>query len=432
MDENVAPNRYMKGKSVRICGRLESMSQREARKLVRESGGTFLPADDIETPADWLIVGEQKSVFNEMSASDTPPWLTQRVRKDIECGVTRLATEQQFLQLLFPPGAGEKELTSLYTLSMLAELLNLPVSEVRRWYVRGLIEPARVVRRLAYFDLEEFFSARRLASLAESGAKIQSVERKLNALKKLRPDSISLLRSADLVIRGRDVLLRTDGELVESTGQLVLDFEEFDRKNEEERLATSSELAPNLEDVPQHEDGVPSFDLEALEAWDRFLPSLSFEELDAKELRDEAQECETNEDWAKAEELYRNALFIVGANAEDAFALGRTLYRQRNLYGARERFSMALELDEDHFEARALLGAVLGELGETELAIAALKGAIETHERYADAHLHLARVWKRVGDDEKAREEYRLFLQNAQDPTDEQREEAENSNESCL
>ncbi|MGW8257237.1 MAG: O-linked GlcNAc transferase, partial [Thermoguttaceae bacterium] len=59
---------------------------------------------------------------------------------------------------------------------------------------------------------------------------------------------------------------------------------------------------------------------------------------------------------------------------------------------AKERYYMAIELDEDYVEARANLGCVLAETGQTDLAIAAFEGALRFHEDYADVHYHLART----------------------------------------
>jgi tetratricopeptide (TPR) repeat protein len=53
---------------------------------------------------------------------------------------------------------------------------------------------------------------------------------------------------------------------------------------------------------------------------------------------------------------------------------------------------MAIELDDAILEARANLGCVLADLGQTDLAIAAFEGALSLHADYADAHYHLARL----------------------------------------
>ena len=74
---------------------------------------------------------------------------------------------------------------------------------------------------------------------------------------------------------------------------------------------------------------------------------------------------------------------------------------------------MALELDEDYVEARANLGCLLLELGETDLAISAFAGALRSHEAYADVHYHLARTLDELNRREEAAAHWRRFVELA-------------------
>jgi tetratricopeptide (TPR) repeat protein len=85
------------------------------------------------------------------------------------------------------------------------------------------------------------------------------------------------------------------------------------------------------------------------------------------------------------------------------------------LHGARERYYVAIELDEDYVEARANLGCVLAELGQLDLAVAALQGALAFHPDYADAHYHLARILDALGRRGEADSHWRAFLDLAPD-----------------
>ncbi|MBI1903084.1 MAG: tetratricopeptide repeat protein [Planctomycetia bacterium] len=71
---------------------------------------------------------------------------------------------------------------------------------------------------------------------------------------------------------------------------------------------------------------------------------------------------------------------------------------------------MALEIDEEHIEARLNLGCVLAELGDRELAVAAFTGALRQHADYPDAHYHLARALAELGRPQEAAEHWRAFL----------------------
>ena len=105
-----------------------------------------------------------------------------------------------------------------------------------------------------------------------------------------------------------------------------------------------------------------------------------------------AAELEEDGQLAAAAEMYRAAMAAAGPKAEICFQVAELLYRLGDLGGARERYYMAIELDEDYVEARANLGCVLAETGQRELAVAAFEGRCGYHPDYADVHYHLART----------------------------------------
>jgi tetratricopeptide (TPR) repeat protein len=115
----------------------------------------------------------------------------------------------------------------------------------------------------------------------------------------------------------------------------------------------------------------------------------------------------------KAIEVYRALLFSGQCVADDHFSLAEMLYLQGDLAGARERYYMAIELDEDFVEARSNLGCVLVEEGQLELAEAAFRGALEYHCDYADAHFHLARLLDRMNHPQEAAQHWQQFLKLA-------------------
>ena len=105
----------------------------------------------------------------------------------------------------------------------------------------------------------------------------------------------------------------------------------------------------------------------------------------------------TPADLSEAADMYRAAMAAAGPDPEVCFQLAELLYRLGDLRAARERYYMAIELDEDYVEARANLGCVLAEMGQRELALAAFEGASRYHPDYADAHYHLARTLDELG-----------------------------------
>ncbi len=128
-----------------------------------------------------------------------------------------------------------------------------------------------------------------------------------------------------------------------------------------------------------------------------------------------AAELEDDGQWAAAAEMYRAAMAAGGPTAELCFQTAELLYRMEDLAGARERYYMALELDEEYVEARLSLGCVLIELGQNDLAEAAFRGALRYHPHFADGHYLLARLLDKRGATLEAERHWRAFLDLAPD-----------------
>jgi tetratricopeptide (TPR) repeat protein len=116
-----------------------------------------------------------------------------------------------------------------------------------------------------------------------------------------------------------------------------------------------------------------------------------------------------------AAEAYRTVLAASGPRADICFQLAELLYRLGDVTAARERYYMAIELDEDFVEARANLGCVLAETGQLDLAIAAFRGTLAFHPEYPDVHYHLARALDELEQADEARSHWQQFLQLAPD-----------------
>ena len=127
-------------------------------------------------------------------------------------------------------------------------------------------------------------------------------------------------------------------------------------------------------------------------------------------MRSVAAALEENGQLAEAADMLRAVMAATGPDPEACFQLAELLYRQGDLAGARERYYMAIELDEDYVEARANLGCVLAESGQRELAVAAFEGALRYHGGYADVHYLLARTLDEMGRRDEAEGHWRTFL----------------------
>jgi tetratricopeptide (TPR) repeat protein len=363
---------------IAFVGKLGSMNRREARDLVRRHNGTML--ERVDETVDLIVIGADVLPLGEKSEL-LDDWVIQ-ANAD---GRIRVINETQFWQEL---GMVEPELDigRLYTPAMLAGLLDLPLSTIRRWHRRGLITPTRQVNKLAYFDFQEVASARRIARLIASGATPQSIETKLSRLAGLYPNLQRPLSQLSVIVEGRNLLLRQGEGLIEPGGQMRIDFDslgivetEFDSSH-----------------VLSIETAAESFSLDQLATPDEFIRA--------------AIDFEDEDDSEAAIEVYRALSLAFGPSADTCFRIAELLYQQTDLPGARERYFMAVELDDSFVEARASLGCVLVEMGQTQLALAAFHGALEHHADYPDVHFHLARLLDEMDQPGQAEPHWQTFL----------------------
>ena len=367
------------GKRVCFAGRLGGVNRREAFQLVRDHQG--VPVES-PTDAELIVLGDEEFPLGDEEFSRTP------LGESAARGNVEIITETDFWNRL---GMVESQanVRRLYTPAMLAQLLRVPVSVVRRWHRRGLIVPVRMVHRLPYFDFQEVATAKRLAELLVAGASPAAIEKKLAQLSQLLPDIDRPLAQLSVIVEGRQILLRQGEGLIEPDGQMRLDFDADGGRDSSPRAGM--EATPHV--------------LQIHEAFANEGPDLDFDEMLTL-----AWESEDAGNYDDAIELYRAVLMSGGLNADVCFRIAELLYLRGDLTAARERYSMAVEVDEDFVEARANLGCVLAELGETELAIAAFRGAIKYHSDYPDAHYHLGRLLDDNNVPTEAAEHWQIFL----------------------
>ncbi len=203
---------------VTLVGKLAGMSRRDAQQLIRAQGA--IVAETLDATVDLVVVGENEL----LSADGIIDGLFDDVqRRRAESGQLEIITETELWQRLGLVDQ-EQSVQRLYTPAMLADLLGVPVAVIRRWHRRGLIVPAREVRRLAYFDFQEVATARRLAELLSTGISPAALERKLADLARLVPGVQRPLAQLSVIVEGKQFLLRQGDGLVDSKGQLRFDF----------------------------------------------------------------------------------------------------------------------------------------------------------------------------------------------------------------
>jgi tetratricopeptide (TPR) repeat protein len=298
------------------------------------------------------------------------------------------------------PAESRHDVERFYTPAMLAEVLGVPLTVVRRWHRRGLIVPVQEVRRLLYFDFQEVAVAQRLAQLFRAGVSPQNIEKKVADLARLLPGVDRPILQPSVIVQGESLLVRQGDGLAEAGGQLRFDFEDKPPAVGVPALAGSGDEPP----------GHPLAGRGTASAAAGVLRSVEDVSVSPEQMRSLAMELEEAGRLSEAAEMHRAAMAAAGPDAEGCFQLAELLYRLGDLSGARERYYMAVELDENYVEARANLGCVLGEMGQRDLAAAAFEGAIRCHPDYADAHYHLARTLDEMGHRRTAEQHWRRFL----------------------
>ena len=381
-----------------FVGKLGGVHRKEARSVVRRLQGTMV--DPIDSSVDLIVVGAD--VF---PSADPEHLLDEAIVQAVAEQKITVISETQFWQItgVVEP---ESDVGKLYTPAMLAELLQVPMTTIRRWHRRGLITPSRQVKKLPYFDFEEIVSARRIAALIAAGVNSAQIEKQLSRLAELYPDLQRPLSQLSIIVEGRKVLLRQGEGLVEPSGQKRLDFD-----NAIEPENTINDGPPAT--ISFADAGAASGDQTANHrvaetAGDFSLGSGIRSKSDFLQL---AIELEDDGEFQSAIDVYRSLSLAQGPSADVSFRMAELLYQVNDLAAARERYSMAVEFDEAFVEARANLGCVLVELGQADLALATFEGALEHHPDYPDVHFHLARLLDEIGSDRKAWQHWARFLE---------------------
>jgi tetratricopeptide (TPR) repeat protein len=378
------------GRRVVLLGKLASMSRREAEQLIAAQGGQVVARPS--EAGDMIVVGDDVADTARLTAN--PEIFDDAARASIGAGRIELVRESELWARLGLVDSGHG-IRRLYTPAMLAELVRVPISAIRHWHRRGALQAARQVGRLPYFDFTEVRVARKLAQLLAAGCTLATVNRRLDDVSRSLPDLPRPLADPSVVVEGRHVFIRRGENMAMPSGQMVIDFDAVDSEDRGDSELISPVAIPfaatdSLRSTkPAQRGGHP------------FI---------AEDLRSVAAELESKGREDQAIDVYRAILVSGQSTPDDHFALAELLYRGGDLSAARERYYVAIELDEDYVEARSNLGCVLAEQGDLALAEAAFRGALEFHPDYADAHYHLARLLDRAHRAAEAARHWQLFM----------------------
>lgn len=297
--------------------------------------------------------------------------------------------------LLDEPADSVPGIHRLYTAAIMADVLAVPPAAIRHWCRGGLLSPTHVAGSVEWFDFQQLVAGRHLARLLGGGLSLREIDA---ALRDLAPGGGPAAAEVAARVRldGRRISVDDGGRLLAPGRQLQLGFYESSLAEPDESATGPATVGIRREPVTP--DATPA-------AGDLPAPGT-----DAAEILDLADDLEAAGEFVEAAEALRAVLQAQGPSARVVFMLAELLYRAGDLTAARERYYSAIELDPDHLQARASLGCVLAELGEHDLAVAALEGVLRQEPDYADGHWHIAGVLRDMGHAGDADHHLRRFL----------------------
>jgi tetratricopeptide (TPR) repeat protein len=361
------PSLPLAGKHVAFTGRLASLTRSEAAALVKKHGGVFVPRVTRQTTL--LVVGQEGWPLQKDGSLSRKLVLAHRMQA-AGLGIAILP-EADLLRLLGLEGIRDG-VHGRFTLAELGRLLKVPRDRLRAWMRAGLVAPVDTVHGVAYFDFQQVTGVRSLWDMARAGVTLERLRRSLDKLQRWLPGFLGEQPLHLLERNGRLLVRLQQGQLVEPSGQLQLDF---DAGNDAEAAALAAAPPPCADE------------------W--FERGCALEQ--AGEL-------------AEAVHAYREGLYLGGPDPIICFNLGNVLYQSGQLGQAAERFRQAIELDHAFTEAWNNLGNALLDLDSTDEAIAAFQRAVELSPDYGDAHYNLADALQQVERFSEARIHWKAFL----------------------
>jgi len=342
-------------KEVALTGRLFSMTRAEAIERIQRAGGRHSREPGPST--DILVAGGAQGHLTADGGISRNMAIFQELKK-AGAGI-RLVEESEFLRLL---GANEdlEDFSRLYTVAQVSRIVEAPTAAVRAWVRKGLLQPARLTNRLAWFEFKDILIARNLSRLTASGVPASQIHRSLSMIARWLPDGGRIIGRLEAYATGLRLRL-PDGSWVEPTGQRLMDFQPVDASDER------AGGPPQMRAFPD-----PG-------SW--FSQAVEAEELGHLE---------------SAAEMYTRALQS-SAEPEAFFNLGNVLYDLGREASAAERYLQAIEADHNFAEAWNNLGNSLVALGKLEDGVHAYRMALSLEPDYPEPHCNLVTVLDRMG-----------------------------------
>jgi tetratricopeptide (TPR) repeat protein len=232
------------------------------------------------------------------------------------------------------------------------------------------------------YSFREVVSLRVARTLLEQGLTVRQVGKALAALKRLLPDSEAPLAELRVVVRGGEAFIEKDSQLLEPSGQIVMEF-------------SGKELAEEVRDSARRGLVRPMARPES-EAQRWF-------ELGSQWDGDPAE-------WERAIDAYQRVITLDPQHGAAWNNLGLLLHRLGRYEDARRHYEVALAADPTCAEAAYNLGSLHDDLADLSQAVTWYRRALEVRLDYADAHFNLASALERRGDLATARHHWLRYV----------------------
>lgn len=265
------------------------------------------------------------------------------------------------------PTPVDDPLADLYDPEEVARFFGISVKRLRAWQKRGLAEPSVERGSRRFYTFRDLVGLRAVKGLLESGVPEKTVQRSVEALRKMLPRVSRPLTELRVQADGGSLVVIDDrGSYEPSTGQQVLDFSVDALRDDVVRVLRRP------------------VDAEARKsAYEHYLEGCRYDE-----------DPQTME---RAAEAYVAAIRLDPALSCAITNLGNLRYRQSRIEDAERLYHNAIAIDDEQPEAHYNLGFIELERGNAKLAVSRLERALELDPTFADAHFNLASAYEAVG-----------------------------------
>lgn len=279
------------------------------------------------------------------------------------------------------PPTSREPVSDLFTAPEVIKLLGISTGRLRSLDRAGIVPPSGRRRGRRAYTFTDIIALRAARDLLSRKVRLRDVARAIEKIRTTIPKVTRPLAEMRIVSDGQRVVVKsTVGVFEPLTGQMVLDFEVKDLRDDVVRV---------LRPIVGKERARTAYELY----------------IRASQLDEDPATID------EAEGLYRKALEIDPWLAIAYTNLGNICFRRSDETQAEGLYRKALEIDASQPEAQYNLGYLMLENGQAAEAIGFFKGAIRSDPRFADAYFNLAMAYEQVGEPTKAHPCWRKYLE---------------------